>query len=733
MAKQLKLTHFIAKQQAAPKNAADENANGGVVNHMATVADPEASSDPTDADDESEDISQPSKPKKIKLKKTCVYQKKWETTYSWLTYDDEENVMRCTVCMKAGKTNTFTTGTNNFRVSTLTRHIGIRTVKDKSGESKKVELPCDHKEAVKENSMAKQFEDMRDRAVNDQEHAVIVAMKVVYWLAKESLPIHKYGSLLNLLKDLKVPFLEHLSARNATYSSDKAAGDMLESISSVIRKNTENQLQRSPFITILCDETTDVSVQKKLIMYTTSVDPDTLDVSTSYLTNVNVKDGKSESIYTEVKKCLSDNKIKMEKVMGLGTDSAPAMISDKKGLAGKMKEDNPMLVSSGCIAHKLALCTSQAANTVPYMKEYQEILTSLFYHFKKSAVRSQKLTAIQEILDEPKIKVKEVFEVRWLSFFNALEVVFKCLDSLLTYFTEDNSAKGSGIAKKIATEDFVKTTYVLMDIIPVVNKLCETFQKKNLDISYVPVAVQKCLLDLEKIKTSETDHELMLNEDVQTENGRLQFKEHTIAKTKRGSSVVKRDFISNLVSNINQRFPQDVSSLMTSFAILALRPIAQLDGIELDTWGTNELQVLLTHFGEEKERGNKSMLPIVDPKEAKDEWTMLKRLCKSQGYPRDSLAGIWKLINQYHREEFPNLIKLAQLALTSPIHTSDCERGFSVQNRIKSKLRCSLSGSKVDDLSLIEINGPALPDFDYNAALREWRDAKSRRIFTTGK
>ena len=357
---------------------------------------------------------------------------------------------------------------------------------------------------------------------------------------------------MNLLCELNVPFLENLSTPKSTYTSDKAAGEMLESLAGVVRKETDERLQRSPFVTVLCDETSDVGTQKKLIMYAITVNPDTLDVATSYLTNVQVKDGKSETIYTEVKQCLADKNIRMEKVMGLGTDSAAAMVSDKNGLAGKLKADNPMMVSNGCIAHKLALCTSQAASKVPYMKEYQETLTTLFYHFKKSAVRSQKLAAIQKVLEEPTIQVKEVFEVRWLSFFNALEVIFRCLDSLLTYFTTDSSAKGTGIAKKIATEDFVKTTYVLMDIIPVVNKLCETFQKQNLDISYVPVAVEKCLLDLEKIKTSESDHESRLKEDVRTEKGQLCFKGHTITKSKKASASVKTDFISNLVSNVHQ-------------------------------------------------------------------------------------------------------------------------------------------------------------------------------------
>ena len=70
-----------------------------------------------------------------------------------------------------------------------------------------------------------------------------------------------------------------------------------------------------------------------------------------------------------------------------------------------------MLVNVGCIAHKLALCSSQAADKVPLLKDFQETLTSLFYYFKSSAVRCESLRQVQEVLDEPQVKMKEVFEV----------------------------------------------------------------------------------------------------------------------------------------------------------------------------------------------------------------------------------------------------------------------------------------------------------------------------------
>ena len=103
-----------------------------------------------------------------------------------------------------------------------------------------------------------------------------------------------------------------------------------------------------------------------------------------------------------------------------------------EGLTGYMTRDNPMLVNYHCIAHKLALVTSQAADGVQFLVDYQSVLTVIFYYFKASAVRTHKLSDIQTFLDEPTLKVKEVNQVRWMSVFIAVQTIYTTLDSLIT-------------------------------------------------------------------------------------------------------------------------------------------------------------------------------------------------------------------------------------------------------------------------------------------------------------
>ena len=60
------------------------------------------------------------------------------------------------------------------------------------------------------------------------------------------------------------------------------------------------------------------------------------------------------------------------------------------------------------------------------------------------------------------------------------------------------------------------------------------------------------------------------------------------------------------------------------------------------------------------------------------------------------MPSLWKTITLFHKDEVPEIINLAQYALTLPLHTCSCERVFSNQNLIVTRLRSRLN-PKISD------------------------------------
>ena len=404
------------------------------------------------------------------------------------------------------------------------------------------------------------------------------------------------------------------------------------------------------------------------------------------------------------------------------------------GVTGILMESNPALINVHCIAHRLALCTSQAANQVSYLKEYQETVTSIFYYFKHSSVRVEKMKEIQNLLEDPVLRYTEVHDVRWLSFYKAIETIYRTMTSLITFFGQEKNPKGIGLSKRIEKYEFVACTYLMMAVLPIVTALSMIFQKKDLDVTVVDVGVKNCLSDLDKLKAGDTENTYLkqLETDFVKKGKGYDLKGTYIPghpNCEKHFTNIVNNFVGKLQENIQTRFPQDQRSVMSAFSVLGMRPISFLSSEELSVWGNDKLQTLIDHFGKELSHKESTSVPLLDPAAAKAEWSQIKPLVVDAAYPRDKLSTLWSIIHTYHKDMFPNLLKLAAVALVLPVHTADCERGFSNQNYLKTARRNRLSATRLQSLLTILTEGPAINEFDFQAATNLWKTAKSRRLF----
>ena len=364
------------------------------------------------------------------------FQHKWLVLYPWLKYTNESNLMTCRVCINAGRKNMFTEGSKNFKTSALSDH-------QKSN---------DHQTALIIPKLQNDMTQAHNKAQSDQEKGAIVGLKIIYWLVKETLPLVKFKSLVAFLKELETPYVQYLSiSDHLNYDSSYTALEFLEACSKTLEDKLVDKLQNSPAITALSDESTDIAVNKRMVIYCQISDPVTMKPSTHFVTNIHLHEATGKAIADEIFKQFNKRGITPTKITGLGSDGASVMTGTQKGATGMMMRQNPHLVNVHCVAHRLALCTSQAADKIAPLKVYQETVTSLYYYFKYSANRVDRLHQIQEILDAPQLKYKEVHSVRWMSFFTALETVYRTLDPLLVYLAETgtNDAKAGGLKKKV--------------------------------------------------------------------------------------------------------------------------------------------------------------------------------------------------------------------------------------------------------------------------------------------
>ena len=648
-----------------------------------------------------------------RAKHRVSFNPEWNDEFAWLVYKPDEG-MFCRLCQKHNKTT---------KRMVFIRSPCVLFRKDKLHEHQKTQGHIDAVKAESHAAAAKCSGGIRaaiDSQVSLKNKAIIGALKCVYWLAKEETAHHtKFNSLINLGKSLGCSYLSELQvAKNATYSSHRIIDEFIDVLSTCVQNDILCQISDSPVVGLLCDESTDTSNLKQLVIFVRVLVKG--EAQTHFLTISDISDGKAETIEGKLLSVCSQSGISLNKVLGFGSDGASVMTGCRSGVAVRLRGHNPEIISIHCGAHRLALASSQAAHAIVYLKRFDDHLNTLFYHFAKSAVREAALHKVQSMMEEPVLCLKKAAFTRWLSHDQAVATIRKTLKSLLTTLerevAENDDAVARGLLHAMKSYNFIASVYLLSDVLPKLTSLSLVFQREDVDLTIVRPQVNATISSLNLLLSHPGPYmqglEAVLSELSNsydfaiTENQKKSFKKN-----------IHDQYLHNLIGNLEARF-SDAGVLSALATIFNPQKAMSCHTDLFGAFGDEEIATISVHF-----------TTTVVKDILLQEWALFKHLLVSE-FKEVSTRDIMSTMsaNTTFSSLYPTLSKLASIALIVPVSTADCERGFSTMNRIKTDPRNRLKMTTLDKLIRLSSEGPELDEFNFERAAMLWASKSNRRI-----
>lgn len=299
-------------------------------------------------------------------------------------------------------------------------------------------------------------------------------------------------------------------------------------------------------------------------------------------------------------------------------------------------------------------------------------------------------------------------------------------------------------------------SYGLIDWLQPIMRLSLFFQQQDIDVSLVRTNIRTCIQQLEDMKgsgnkrqeNSEPTYLDMLKQDL---NEGVFKEKHKVANYNHFETT-KNKFLQAMIDNLKDRFHEE--EIMSKFAVFGLKGIRFMTRTELCDYGNNELEEIAEFYSEPQahEGENRDDFVYVSSPLLKcssetvlEEWTYVKDFVKDNAFPTNSLSALWQTLAETFAEKKDekgkvispqkcgNLLTLAAIVLTHPVHTADCERAFSVQNLTVTPLRNRLSADKCDQVMRIKIEGEKIEDFNFIAAMDKWKKEKKNRMINGQK
>ena len=183
--------------------------------------------------------------------------------------------------------------------------------------------------------------------------------------------------------------------------SNSTIKTLVDELTNDIECQVLQKMQVSPFFAIQCDEMTDVAQMSHLLVYVRFVGSTTIEEEMLFCRPLETTT-KAEDGLKLVDPYFHEKDMKWERLGGVCTDGAPAMLGCRSGFIAKTKQKNPDVVGTHCVIHREAL----ASKILPAaMKNKLAIIIRIVNFIKSSSVNSRLLAKLCKDMDSNHINL----------------------------------------------------------------------------------------------------------------------------------------------------------------------------------------------------------------------------------------------------------------------------------------------------------------------------------------
>ncbi|XP_074270944.1 uncharacterized protein LOC141594855 [Silene latifolia] len=501
---------------------------------------------------------------------------------------------------------------------------------------------------------------------------------------------------------------------------------------------------------ILVDGALDVSNTEQMAIIIRFVDREGI-LRERFFTVVSVTDTCSQTLMDKIIMVFAQYNLQLENIRGQGYDGASNMSGQINGLQALFQTECPYAYYVHCFAHRLQLSLNAAAKGVHDVWQFFSTLTMIVNFVDSSAKRHSMLKARreEEISDlvaagtletgsgkNQATTLQRAGATRWglhLRSISSLLKLFKAtqstIDDLYLNGVDKVQGEAKAVGKALKKFDFVYCLHMMHDIMRTTDFLCQTLQKKDIDIlnAIHSVSIVKTKLQdlrdkgwdnlIEKVTTFCCEHDISMPD--------------MTAPYKKGRRDCEKDITNECyyrfnifycvidfqLSELDSRFTENSKEILTLGASFDprhnFRAFKREDVYKLaekyypQDFSLNDRRALDLECG--------FFVADVQKDSRFKNTTSVSHLCRRMF----EFDKTWL---------YPMIYRLICLILTLPVSTATTERAFSSMNIVKSKLRNKMNDEFLDDLMVLYIERTFADSINNDDVVSEFELSGSRRV-----
>ena len=550
----------------------------------------------------------------------------------------------------------------------------------------------------------------------------------IRFLARQALPFRGHcddsdGNLYQLLKlqgGEDHELLEWLQRRVNKYTSPEIQNDLIKVIARHVMRNIAEKLHRSPFVTIMVDETTDITNQEQVTVVMRRLD-EHLVVYEEFLGLYAVSCINAATLHDVIKDTMLRLNLPTSKLRGQCYDGCSTMSGIRSGLAKRVQDEESRAVYTHCYSHSLNLAASDSIRKLKFMKSSLETTHEITKLIKLSPRRDaifQELQADNALFSESSsVSIKLLCPTRWTVRADSLFGIIENYTVLLSTWEEaidaardtESKARIHGVSSQMNTFNFLFGIFLAEIVLRHTDNLSKTLQDKTRSAAEGQAIADMVVRTLLTLRSDDSFELFWLKVVKKAES--LELEPQLPRRTKRprryDDGLAESEFhddpkacfrqhyfeaLDLAVNCIRDRFDQPGYKVYSNLEQLLLKAIEGKDV-------TTELDFICEFYKDD-----------LDSKVLEAQLlTFRTDFLHAQGN-LTTKPDIFDIKDYFHSLSGAQLALLSQvstvlqLILIMPATNATSERSFSTLRRVKTYLRNTMSQQRMNNLMLLHVH-----------------------------
>lgn len=587
---------------------------------------------------------------------------------------------------------------------------------------------------------------------------LVKIMSCVRFLAEQGLPFRgdgdeqnsNFNALLSLREEDDPAIGAWVKRSGSNYTSPQIQNEILKIMAAEVLHGICISLQRSPFITFMMDETTDVSNREQAVIVMRHVTCE-MEVLEEFIGLYQVPAIDSKTLTEVVKDSLSRCNLPLSKLRGQCYDGASAMCGTKSGVATRILAEEPRALYTHCYGHSINLAACDAIKGTKLMKDAMDTAYEITKLIKYSPRRQEIFHALKASSSDhhgPGLRV--LCPTRWTVRADSLESIVANYTHLQEAWVEakavardtETKARIIGVEARMKEFNFIFGVLLGELILRHTDMLNQTLQKKSMSAAEGQEVARMTISCLNSIRNDVSF--TLFWKKVNLFADKCDISEPTLPRKRKApsrlddglappefpSSVedhfrqIYFEAVDNVIGRLKDRFEQ---SGYVTYSHLEQLLIKACQGDDF----AHELDYCCKFYKDLESTYLEAQLRTLRI-DFLQYWKK-KFDCVPVKVSILDVQEYFRCLSDGQRSLLGEITKLVQLILVMPATNATSERSFSALRRIKSYLRSTMKQERLNHLLVLHVHKNKTHGLDLNRIGEKFVAGSEHRLRIFGK